>query len=232
MANASEKINRLEKIMEAATRSNKHSSDILKAFRPVLVKKADLFDALELPQDETLNLDESRFKEGVPLCRQNDLTPGGNTCETIALSLIPAIIQGFPDMKLEMEKLEGLIRKKAISLSEYFAAAPEQGDELIRRWASDPGVAPYASAFLARTVFRVYLEKKARNWAELIKGFTWDKGYCPICGSSPMIAKVREGIANRWLHCSCCGHEWVFEQGDLPSLREHRAERDDLFLRG
>ncbi len=230
MANASEKISLLEKIMEAAVRSNKHSSDVLKAFRPVLVKKVDLVESLELSDDETLNLDESRFKEGIPLSRQNDLVPGSDACRTIALSLIPAISKGFPDMKPEMEKLESLIGKKTIDLSEYLAATPEKGEELIEQWSSDHNVAPYASAFLTRTVLRVYFAKKALNWAELIKGFAWEKGYCPICGSPPMIAKVREGITSRWLHCSCCGHEWVFSRVVCPACENTEQKEMTYFF--
>ena len=64
---------RLEETMDRAVKNNPHSKDIIDAFRPVLIEKDRLVSTLESPGGAPLVLDDSRFKEGVPLGGQNNL---------------------------------------------------------------------------------------------------------------------------------------------------------------
>jgi len=51
-----------------------------------------------------------------------------------------------------------------------------------------------------KTITRIVLEKRSRH-IEWKRG-NWEKGYCPVCGTFPTIAMIKEKIAERWLHCS------------------------------
>jgi FdhE protein len=77
---------------------------------------------------------------------------------------------------------------------------------------------------------RVILEKRCKDWAGLIKDFTWDKGFCPICGAAPMVARIDDGIAKRWLHCSQCGNEWTFSRVICPSCENRDQKAMDYFF--
>jgi FdhE protein len=41
----------------------------------------------------------------------------------------------------------------------------------------------------------------------LADAFSWEKGYCPICGSPPALARL-EADGQRFLFCSFCWHRW------------------------
>jgi FdhE protein len=62
----------------------------------------------------------------------------------------------------------------------------------------------------------------------------WDKGYCPLCGSQPDMARFNKK-GKRQLHCELCGQEWTFarigcsfcnnrEQEDLGYLEAEGEE--------
>ncbi len=217
MSNAAAKVERLEEIIDAAIRNNPHSKEIINAFKPLLIEKIRLMEKLDLDGRKTPDLGESGLKNGVPLMRQNDCMPDKDACEMITLSVLPALQQGFPQISSELDKLSMGIKEGSIILPEYFALASDEGGELVDKWIAKTGISGHVLRFAARITGRIHLEKIAVTWADLIKDLPWEKGYCPICGSLPMIAKVREKIGTRLLHCSQCGHEWTFSRVICPA---------------
>ena len=201
---------RLEKIMDSAVRNNPHSSDIIKAFRPVLIEKNRLAGSLASGDGEALAMDEAKFREGVPLGDQNSLFFTEDPWKTIALTLIPELVKGFPALAPDLERLQGLIEAGTVS---FDGSSGAMAQEL----ASAHGIGEQAVLFLSHMAGRVILEMRARDWGKLLQDFTWEKGYCPLCGGAPMIAKIREGQSARILHCSQCGHEWTFSRVICPS---------------
>ena len=221
---------KLKGIMDNVIVNYPHSKDIINAFRPVLLEKTRLVEDLESRKDAPMSLDEVRFKEGVPFGVQNSLFFTDDPWEEISLSLIPPIKKGFPALKHDLERLRGLIKKGSLDLREFVEATPEDSQGLMQKWASDHGITGQAVTFLTHIAARVILEKRSKDWAGLIKDFTWDKGYCPICGSAPLIAKIAEGKGTRWLHCSKCTHEWIFSRVICPSCESTNQKAMDYFF--
>jgi FdhE protein len=44
----------------------------------------------------------------------------------------------------------------------------------------------------------------------------WRRGYCPICGGSPDMAALKPEYGARWLLCSRCNTEWLFQRLECP----------------
>jgi FdhE protein len=215
-------LQRLEKNIETAQKSNPHSAEILSAYRPLILARARLVGTLDLKDEVSLILDEGLFKEGVPLFRQNAFFRPDDPFGGVARSLLTALRQGFPGQSGVWDRLGGVVDGDASGLYEHFKQFPGDGDGVISRWAEMLGADVQVAGFLVRAVVRVILEKRARGLAELIKDLDWEKGYCPLCGSFPDVAKHRDGTGQRWLHCPLCGHEWRFRRVVCPS-----CENDD-----
>lgn len=47
----------------------------------------------------------------------------------------------------------------------------------------------------------------------------WRQGYCPICGGSPDISYLEKEVGARWLKCSRCDSEWLFNRMECPFCR-------------
>lgn len=65
---------------------------------------------------------------------------------------------------------------------------------------------PYLSAYA-----QAY---KAHLKTELLE--MWRRGYCPVCGGSPDIAYLEGEVGARWLVCSRCDTEWLFQRLQCP----------------
>lgn len=57
-----------------------------------------------------------------------------------------------------------------------------------------------------------YAEKVRRDISET----KWLKGYCPICGGEPLMARLDRESGGRWLFCSLCHYEWLFRRLECP----------------
>lgn len=216
MSDLDNTLQRLDKILTAATISYPHSAGILNAYRPLIISRTRLIDALDLKEGEPPALDKDLFKKGVPLFGQNSFFREDDPFETTARSLLPALKEGFSGQSGVWDKFAELLDAKEIGLYDFFKSFPLDGDEVISRWAGMLGTSTEVIGFLAGAVARVILEKKARDGANLIKDLEWEKGYCPICGTYPDITKNLEGSGQRWLHCPLCGHEWRFRRVVCP----------------
>ena len=226
--NHDEKIEHIEKLMENAIEKNPHCKDIINAFRPVIVERHLLTDKVKLKKMDLPKVDKRKFKGGVPVIRQATLFHQNDPWEEIALSLIPAMKQGFPSLQNDLENLEGIIKKENISIYDYFKSYPANGDAIVAGWASEFNITAVTAAFLLRSITRIILEKRSQQMER--KWRNWEKGYCPVCGTFPSIAMIKEKIAERWLHCSQCGYEWKFSRVICPYCEDKAYEETPFFF--
>ena len=57
--------------------------------------------------------------------------------------------------------------------------------------------------------------------AALRMGLSWRRGYCPTCGSWPLLAEFRGLEQDRWLRCGLCASEWEFPRLACPFCDNH-----------
>jgi FdhE protein len=60
--------------------------------------------------------------------------------------------------------------------------------------------------------------------APLRAGAVWGRGYCPTCGSWPLLGEFRGLEQDRWLRCGLCAADWEFPRLACPFCdnRDHR----------
>lgn len=226
--NHDERVSQIEKLMDDAIEKHPHCKAIINAFRPVILERYLLTDKLELKNMDAMKIDKRKFKGGVPVIRQATLFQHDDPWKEIALSLVPAMKRGFPALHDDLEKLEALIKKGTIRIYNYFKSYPDNDDAIISGWASEFNINAAAVAVLLRNVTRIVLEKRSRHieW----KWGDWEKGYCPVCGTFPSIAMIKEKIAERWLHCSQCGHDWKFSRVICPYCEDKAYKETPFFF--
>jgi FdhE protein len=71
------------------------------------------------------------------------------------------------------------------------------------------------SAILHATI-KPFLVSHAETLIDSIDQERWRRGYCPICGGSPDFAFLDKERGTRWLACSRCDTEWVFQRLQCP----------------
>jgi formate dehydrogenase maturation protein FdhE len=61
-----------------------------------------------------------------------------------------------------------------------------------------------------------FLIKEAESLRTLLAMEMWRRGYCPICGGNPDFAFLAKDTGARWLVCSRCDTEWLFQRLQCP----------------
>ena len=104
----------------------------------------------------------------------------------------------------------------------FEAAVSQDGhrlDELARSVSDDRGVVRGLAPLIARPM----LQACRRAWADRVPA-RWGHGYCPLCGSWPVLAEIRGLDGGRHLRCGGCGGEWLIEWLRCPFCGESDHE--------
>ena len=219
----------LNDIMEREIEKNPHSREIIGAFRPVLIARIRFLGKKKLKSIQLTGFDPIRFTGGVSLVRQLGFFSPDDPWKEMVSAMTSAIKEGFPSLREDMERLEVTGRKGGLDIYDYFRTFPDHGEDIIKCWSADLPASPQGIALLLNQLTRIVLEKRRPDAVALIGNAEWKKGYCPVCGAFPTIALIEEKITRRWLHCSQCGHDWLFSRVICPYCEFEAQEGMDFF---
>jgi FdhE protein len=209
--------------------------NIFDAFGPLVValeKADDLlvdWDGYVLPEAYA-----PRFEQGVPLMTEMDLPQFGAKYREVFMLMVDAIAEGLPAISAQVDDIRQVaeVADDFDNLAKFLWFEKEkQLHKLFDKWKVSGQILAFIGT-LALKPFMVAMEPKA---AAAIASMAWHKGYCPVCGTFPDLALLRKsGDDNaylkshggqRWLHCSCCGHEWRFKRNTCPWCENEDHEK-------
>jgi FdhE protein len=78
--------------------------------------------------------------------------------------------------------------------------------------------------FLARASVQPFLEEMAHHLAGQFDQSNWNKGICPICGSSPILSELSGDEGRRMWICSLCSHRWEGARMACPFCGQEDSE--------
>lgn len=225
MKRNTEKFTRLEKQIEEMIEKYPHSHNILSAFKMILLERTRLVEAGSCKSVDVSQVDKIRLQGGVPVSRQVTLFHPDEPWDEIAMAMIPSVVSGFPNFAEELQKIESGVRDGSLQLKDYFTAFPELDEKVVKDWATMLNIQIIPLHLLLISILRPVLEMKAKEVVDLLGDFSWDKGYCPICGTFPDIAVIKDKITQRWLHCPRCRHAWHYNRVLCPYC-EHEGKEE------
>ena len=219
----------IKNIIERAVEQNPQSSEILKAFEPIITRQRQLAAQSSFKRLDCSLIDKEKLKAGVPVSRQINLFLPEDSLKEIALSMASAVKEGMPQLAENIDQISDLIQEGKINPADYFKVSPDGENKATDGWAKDLKISPSNASFLMSLVSRVVLERRAKEITAALGEFDWEKGYCPICGSFPSIALIEEEGGKRFLHCSSCGHDWRFTRVICPYCEKEARKGMDYF---
>jgi FdhE protein len=179
------------------------------------------------------------MSEGFPLIDKKEIKLDMDSAATLFKNICRAL-QRKKDEKIAVEakKISQALRKKEIDLQELFKKLVEGDKGYLDSVSGKTGLNKWLLTFLAESSINPLLEA----YAEKLKGYvdqkSWFKGFCPVCGSAPVLGEIRnvEGVEGgvRFLVCSSCSFTWRFKRltcpfcgnGDHKKLRYFNTEAD------
>lgn len=134
-----------------------------------------------------------------------------------------------------IEKIEESFEKKELDLEvlvkRVFSSDSDYLQTLAKKLTLEVEDLHFLGLHLGNPIFELYAGKVK----ERIDQDTWLKGICPVCGSSPAMAYLREDDGKRILWCQFCAAEWSFlrlkcpfcSSEDQKTLRYFFTEEND-----
>jgi len=102
-----------------------------------------------------------------------------------------------------------------LDLLKTAAKAWFEGAQLPPRMAAS-GVNEFLLEDSIHAAFRPFLTSYCEALLSLVNQEQWRRGYCPICGGNPDFAFLDKERGARWLLCSRCDAEWLFQRLECP----------------
>jgi FdhE protein len=220
-------IETLKEDMKQVLAERPHVGGLLNAFGPLLLAKGRWLGGIRTYK-RTFPVDPIQYLEGKPLIQQCQLILPEDLWGNPGLSIIEAIGQGFPQLAEDMANLAKLVADGKFDCFCLIHSSSASNDDGLTVQAKNLEVADVSLQFLQRFLTRFILAKRAQDMAPELAPLPWKKGYCPVCGSFPQLAIIRDkGL--KWLQCSSCSHEWQFPRLTCPYC-DHEDPKDTNYL--
>jgi FdhE protein len=178
-----------------------------------------------------------RMKEGFPMLSKGDFSIDPTLATRLFRSLCRIAKRENEKLRVEVEKITNALRRKKIDLEACLIKAVEGDQDYLSGVAAHVGVDQGVMNFLLHTTIKPFVEVVASHPRDKVDEDLWDKGYCPICGSQPLMGELRGEEGKRIWTCSFCGTQWqgkrvmcpFCENTDRESLRYFYTEKEKAY---
>lgn len=193
--------------------SHKELLDFLKGVisEKLKIKSKVSLDPLQI--DKTLS--EKNCREGLPLINKKEVPLDIKAAKNLFSNLMKRLKENEKISK-DIEALKQAEDTNKLDLEEVFKRTASDDYSYLLSVSNELGLNGHLLIFLAENSLQPIFETYAEQLKPLIDQEKWWKGYCPICGSKPLIAELIGTEKQRFLVCSCCSFEWRFLRAKCP----------------
>lgn len=195
------------------------------------IKPSLKIEQIQMRQD----LKNLLLQQGFPLFEKKDFPIDLESSINLFKAICKIGKKANPHMSKEIEKIEDSIHEKGFDLKEIFKDfhKEERIKEILREYGLDEKI----FFFLLKESIRPSIEEDTKKLTEMVDKEKWLKNFCPLCGSQPYLALLKEEAGKRYLTCSFCGSQWRYERISCPfctnseqnSLQYFYAEEEDAY---
>lgn len=208
-----------EKITELPDRIKKAAAAI-KKIRPAYSKIVDFYEKIFTAQEKSAARTEIKppelsddivlikAKEKFPLISLSEFSIDINSSRKLFKKICKIINKSGNHMSSAAEIIFAANENKKIDFNELYPALLYEDGTAFGDIASKLKTGREALAFISYNSIKPSLSVFAESVSKYINNDDpWEKGYCPVCGNSPVISSF-ESDGKRFLTCSFCWHKW------------------------
>jgi FdhE protein len=180
---------------------------LLEFYRALLVIQSNTKKRLGVSEAGLSKKDiDERIRNGLPLLRFENLDLDWGLLEETFAKVVAAY-HAYPELFGDMPE----------------DSVPRLTKELVKAWYEGgeiPEPVSAASQRLVRAMLQATMNPFLRSYSQVLIGSFdiefWRRRYCPVCGGSPDFSFLDKERGSRWLVCSRCDTEWVFQRLECP----------------
>jgi FdhE protein len=176
--------------------------------------------SIELPEERA----RDKLHRGIPLLRGERVPLDIAAIRALMLDLCQAI-QQLEARPGSASAIATAIEQGVIDLAALVAAVLDGQAAGIREQAAALQIDGELLGTMLRFSLFPTLEQLAAQLAPLRAHAAWQPGYCPTCGSWPLLSEYRGLDQARFLRCGLCATEWPLDRLLCPfcGCRDHQA---------
>ncbi len=229
---SSRTIDKLRERIDSIIRERPSHREVLEFVREVVTEQYKIRPKVKI---DPVKIDREKINgktEGSPLLDKRDLYLDIASAARLFKRLCKVLSRN-KEASRDSKRIYQALRDKDINLVELFKQTGAENGDYVSTLSKKLGVREDLLFFLAGNSIKPIWEAYADELKGNVDQEAWWKGYCPICGSLPFIAELREE-GERFLVCSSCSYEWRFkrlkcpfcENEDQKGLRYFYAQRE------
>ncbi len=170
-----------------------------------------------------------KVKEGFPLFSREDLPLDLKGASSLFHRLLKYLSSRKRKDKEALEKVLNRVQTDSYWIESVMSAFLSSDETTIVDMAEEVTLEPMVLKFLTHMALRPSLNTLKESVIERIQKDSWNYGCCPLCGSSPDMAKL-DDQGRRFLHCELCGYEWCYPRLKCPFCENNEPKDLGYFV--
>jgi len=167
---------------------------------------------------------ECNLKSGKPLFFFHKPDVNYWVAQEVFERLLPCFSENIPESAEDLENLSAVYQSGSLSAERLLEITLDNSWSDLRNIAQT-----HAINIDLLQLFTIYLARPFRQQGaeQVTKGVDlghWEKGYCPVCGHSPVLGSILGKEGQRWLWCCCCNTHWRFGRIGCPFCENQSQE--------
>jgi FdhE protein len=197
---------------------NPEYESFLDFWEKILLVQATFYPNIPLKKNLSEPLNLLKLKEGFPLISWNSFPVEENLFKKLFIALCQATRKSNKKFEQEIPRIEKWLADKGQSFSEWLRLFfLDEGDSFIQK-AVDYGLDANLTTFLFFSSLKPFLKARSEELAQQLAETKeeWNRGYCPVCGSRPLLSFLKEGGKKAGI-CSACEDIWPLPRFFCPN---------------
>lgn len=187
---------------------------VVQLYRELLQIQAEAESRIKVEKPRLADeLVRERLREGRFLLAFEDFSPDWDEVQTVFEQVAIWAAKDSEDSGAEVESLRNIARNR--SLLREVAEVCYRGHSLTAL-ATAERIDEALLASVIGAALKPFLLAYSRLLLPEVDQELWRRRYCPICGSKPDFAYLDKDRGARWLLCSRCDAEWLFQRLECP----------------
>ena len=183
-------------------------------YRHLLQIQTDMESHIPTPQPILSQAEViDRLKQGTPLLEWQALSLDWSVLQDLFQEIVAVAGEYYKDAAEDFQSLKSVALDTSVL------------QEVTRAWYDGQPLSPLAAtcsvsdellAALIHSAIKPFLTTHSEALIRLVDQEQWRRGYCPICGGKPDLAFLDREMGARWLLCSRCDAQWLFQRLQCP----------------
>ncbi|MCK4469823.1 MAG: formate dehydrogenase accessory protein FdhE [Desulfobacterales bacterium] len=197
------------------------AAESLKELRPAYGAILDFYKQIFIAQEDSkskVHIDSIQIskemlsikaKENFPLINMSEFAIDAKEAGDLLIRICDIIKKAGGDMACTNRAVLKAIEAGKLDQNELFTSLLNEDDAFFEKTAKELEIEKKTLAFVSYSSLKPSLSMCSEQLSACLdKNQPWTKGYCPICGSPPMLSMFEGEAGERFLLCGFCEHKW------------------------